>query len=94
MGRADDAHTAEAIVPAVLLLGVLLGRGSAQRVALALRRGHPIAVGTLPLTTIGTSGNQYDQALMAAVAVVQATRSQTSRSLLGKSRISTLWRTR
>lgn len=74
LGRADAIHSAEAIVPVVLLIGYALPRprGSVQRIALSVGAAIVIALAALPLTMLGSPGAPYDQALTAAVDVVRS----------------------
>lgn len=74
LGRADEAHSAEAIAPVVLLLGFVLARPErlTQRVAVAIVASLGIALSTLPLTMLGATVDQYDVALKTAVDVVRS----------------------
>ena len=74
LGRADEIHTAESMVPAVLLLAYVLPRPqrSIERVGLAVGAAVVMALAALPLTMVAAPGNPYDQALDAAVSVVRA----------------------
>jgi hypothetical protein len=73
LGRADEAHSAEAIAPVILLLGFALTRphGRLHRLALSLGASIVIALAALPLTMLGAGVDPYDVALRTAVAVVR-----------------------
>lgn len=77
LARGDATHSAEAILPALLLLAFAIPRPQrlVQRFVLSLGAALLVALAALPLTTIGAAPVPYDAALRAAAALV---RSQTA----------------
>jgi hypothetical protein len=74
LGRADGEHTAEAIVPVILLLAVVVDRPRSFPARMALSTGVAlmIAISALPITTLGHAPEPYDTALDAAVSLVRS----------------------